>query len=69
MTIAEYLNKHEMSLTAFAEKLGRPISTVHGWMTGRRMPSLRDIPSIERATKGAVTAEAFIPRSKKEKRK
>lgn len=69
MTITEYLDKHDMSVTDFARALGRPISTVYGWKTGRRNPSFADIPDLERVTKGAVTAEAFIPRAKKGKHK
>jgi DNA-binding transcriptional regulator YdaS (Cro superfamily) len=62
MTLHEFRTAEKMTLTALAARLGRPLSTVHGWVTGSRKPGWDDIPAIERATDGRVTAADFVPR-------
>ena len=62
MTLADYLKTNRMTVTALAQAMGRPISTVHGWVRGTRRPDWSDVPAIERATGGAVTAADFVPR-------
>jgi DNA-binding transcriptional regulator YdaS (Cro superfamily) len=62
MTLADYLTAQNMTVTAFAQAMGREISTVHGWVSGARRPRWADVPAIERATNGAVTASDFVPR-------
>jgi hypothetical protein len=61
MTIAEYLKKNGMSLTAFAASIEEGVTTVHGWMSGRRRPGLASLVAIERVTDGAVRAIDFLP--------
>ena len=62
MTLADYLKQQDITVTAFAQAMGREISTVHGWVSGARRPRWADVPAIERATNGAVTAADFVPR-------
>lgn len=56
-----FLDEKRLTLREFAGEVGKPISTVHGWVTGRRKPQWSDIPAIERATGGKVTARDFVP--------
>ena len=56
-----FLTEKGITLTAFAASIGRPVSTVHGWACGRRKPQWSDIPAIEQATGGVVTARDFVP--------
>lgn len=62
MTLSEFLRQKDMTISALAASMGRPVSTVHGWVRGNRRPDWADIPAIERATGGAVTAADFVPR-------
>lgn len=62
MTLSEFLAAKDMTIVALAALLGRPVSTVHGWVRGTRRPGWSDVPLIERATGGAVTAADFVPR-------
>ena len=62
MTLSEFLAAKDMTIVALAASLGRPVSTVHGWVRGTRRPGWDDVPQIERATGGAVTAADFVPR-------
>ena len=61
MTLAEFIAAKFMTVTALAAAMDRPISTVHGWVKGRRKPDWTDIPAIERVTGGLVTAADFVP--------
>jgi transcriptional regulator with XRE-family HTH domain len=61
MNLATYQQTEGLSLTALAAKLGRPVSTVHGWLNGDRRPSWTAVADIERATAGKVTAADFVP--------
>jgi DNA-binding transcriptional regulator YdaS (Cro superfamily) len=61
MTLKDYLAKRGMTLTALALKLGRPISTVHSWVTGERRPNWAHVAEIERVTGGSVRAKDFVP--------
>lgn len=61
MTLSEFLDAKGMTIVALAKSLNRPVSTVHGWVRGNRRPEWRDVPAIERATDGAVTAADFVP--------
>lgn len=62
MTLSEFIDAKGMTIVALAAELRRPVSTVHGWVRGNRRPDWRDVPAIERATAGAVTAADFVPR-------
>ena len=63
MTLSDFLRTKCMTVTALAAAMHRPISTVHGWVTGRRRPDWSDIPDIELATGRLVTADDFVPRN------
>lgn len=62
MTLSEFLTAKDMTIVALAASMGRPVSTVHGWVRGTRKPGWSDVPDIERVTGGAVTAADFVPR-------
>lgn len=62
MTLSEFLATKDMTIVALAASMRRPVSTVHGWVRGTRKPGWSDVPDIERATGGAVTAADFVPR-------
>ena len=61
MTLAEFLRANSMTVTALALAMERPVSTVHGWVKGRRRPEWSDIPAIIEVTDGKVTAADFVP--------
>lgn len=54
------MKQEGLTLTALAKRLGRPVPTVHGWLSGHRLPSLEAAVQIERATGGAVQPSAFV---------
>jgi len=55
MDLATYKATEKLTLTALAAKLGFGISTVHGWLDGRRKPALEALPQIMARTEGKVT--------------
>lgn len=55
MILADYLAHERLTVTAFAARVGRKVSTIHAWMSGARMPPVRAVQDIQRATGGAVT--------------
>lgn len=61
MTLRQYRAAHGLTLSGLAALLGRPLSTVHGWETGRRVPSLSDAMTIQAALDGAVTVAELLP--------
>lgn len=61
MHLREYLDRRDESVSAFARRLQRKVTTVHGWATGRRTPDIASALAIERATEGAVRAQDFVP--------
>lgn len=61
MKLETYRTAEGLSLTELAGKLGRPVSTVHGWLNGDRRPSWIAVAKIERLTEGKVTAADFVP--------
>jgi hypothetical protein len=61
MTLAEHLKRNGITLTAFAASIGEKVTTVHGWISGRRNPGLASLVAIERVTGGAVRATDFLP--------
>lgn len=60
MTLREYLDFEDMSITAFAERIGITRPAVSLWLAGRSMPRLHRIRQIENVTEGAVRAEDWI---------
>lgn len=63
MDLRTYMTAEGLTLTALARKLGHPVNTVHGWVNGNRIPSLRTAAAIEAATGGKVTASALAKRA------
>jgi hypothetical protein len=59
--LREYLFEHRIRLTQFAADVGVPISTAHGWVTGRRTPPLHTAVKIEEITSGAVKVRDLVP--------
>ena len=60
MKLAEYLRAHKIRQTQFALLLGGKPSTLHGWITGRRMPELAVAIQIQEITNGLVRPEDFV---------
>lgn len=56
-----YKQAEGLSLTALAERLGKPVTTVHGWLNGQRRPDPEQVAEIVRATDGRVTARGLRP--------
>lgn len=64
--LAAHLEKHRLTQSAFAVLVDVPSSMVSQWLSGARGPGLGYALAIEKATKGAVPASAWVkPRSKK----
>ncbi len=59
MDLQTFQSQRKLSLSALARLLGRPVSTVHGWVNGTRRPDWASLADIARATDGAVTANDF----------
>lgn len=59
MHLRHFKLENRLTLTALTRRLGRPVSTVHGWFNGTRRPDRTSIEDIMRATNGAVTANDF----------
>jgi DNA-binding transcriptional regulator YdaS (Cro superfamily) len=60
MHLRTYLSEADETMTGFAARVGVSVSTVHGWVSGRRTPSLATVRAIRAATGGAVTADDFV---------
>jgi transcriptional regulator with XRE-family HTH domain len=57
--LAEWLVRHKMSATAFAEKIGVGQSALSKILLGDRRPSLDTALAIRDATKGAVPVDSW----------
>lgn len=57
MKLADYLAKHKVSQTAFAEKLGVSQGLVYQWLAGKRPVAAEQCPRIEALTSGEVRCE------------
>jgi hypothetical protein len=60
MHLRDYQRQQGLTLTALAARLGRPVSSVHGWLRGSRRPDHASLRRIHEATGGAVTANDFM---------
>jgi len=61
MTLSEFKAERNLKLADMAVLFGNvPISTVHGWISGARVPGLSDALKIETATNGAVRPADLI---------
>ena len=61
MTLAEYKTLHALRLRDLAQQLSRPVTTVHGWLNGRRVPTIAEASRIQQLTHGAVTVADWAP--------
>jgi transcriptional regulator with XRE-family HTH domain len=61
MKLQAYLAEHRLDDLQFATVIGRDRSTVYRLRTGRTRPDWQTIAAIVEATKGAVTADDFMP--------
>lgn len=61
MTLNEYRHRHRLSFTELADRLGFPLSTVHGWIMLDRKPDPAVIPLIVERTEGEVTPADLRP--------
>ena len=60
MTLAQYLKSKNLPLVTLAADLGEKVTTVHGWVSGRRRPGIVSLARIEQVTSGAVRAADFL---------
>jgi len=60
MNLGQWMSNTGTRLNELADELGKPVSTVHGWKSGRRTPSAADLALIEKVTGGAVTVHDFV---------
>ena len=65
MTLSEYRKVEGLTLTQLAERLGRPLGTVHGWLNadGRhgRLPDVGVLAETRGITGGKVTPADLRP--------
>ena len=59
MTLAEFQATEGLTLSRLAQRLGCPVSTVHGWLHGTRRPDWNSLRRIVEATGGSVSAVDF----------
>lgn len=61
MTLAEFLSSNGLSHSAFAERVGVSQVAVTRYALGHRVPRPEVLARIREATRGAVTANDFMP--------
>jgi hypothetical protein len=57
--LKDYLERHSLTLTAFAQRIDAPVSSVHRYVTGESIPAREIMIRIVEATAGEVTANDF----------
>lgn len=62
MQLRDYLRLERESPHRFAERTGVTIHAIRKWVRRERVPRPATIVKIETATKGAVTANDWLPR-------
>ena len=60
MKLVKYLEKHNITQSNFAKRLGISHQTVNYWISGSREPSLANIRAVYNKTAGEVTANDWI---------
>lgn len=60
MTLAEYMNKRELTQVQVGEAIGVPQSMVSRWLSGEKRPNLNHAIAIERWTRGKVPATSWL---------
>lgn len=61
MTLSEWMTENDVSPESLANMIGVHWATIYKWRSGRSFPRLDQIVAIRRLTKGAVTADDFLP--------
>lgn len=61
MKLADYLKAENLSPSVFADRLGKPASTITRLLKGERSPNLDLLAEIKTATGGKVTPNDFLP--------
>lgn len=59
MTLDQFRAQEGLNLTQLAGRLGRPVSTVHGWLRGTRRPDWVSLDHIATVTGGVVSVADF----------
>jgi len=59
MKLIDWLNRNEVGVGEFAQRIGRHRVTVSRYLSGDRTPRTDDLRAIARETGGAVTANDF----------
>lgn len=59
MQLREYLAAKQITVPAFAEKIGVTVQAIHRYMDGDRMPRLELLRKIRTETDGKVRADDF----------
>jgi hypothetical protein len=63
MRLATYLEKSEDTLTGLSKRTGIKVTTLHGYLTMRRIPNAVNVAKLEEATGGKVCARDHIPQT------
>ena len=58
--ISKYLRKHDLSVSAFADQIGRSVATVYRWIDGSRSPSAKALHELFAVSGGALTPNSLI---------
>jgi lambda repressor-like predicted transcriptional regulator len=61
MRLKAYLETEGQSLTELSARTGIKVTTLHGYMTLRRIPNAVNVARIEAATNGLVCAADHVP--------
>ena len=61
MKLSEWLHAENLTLVEFAKQVGATHSTVSRWCRGEIFPQTDKLVAIRTATKGAVSADDFMP--------
>jgi DNA-binding transcriptional regulator YdaS (Cro superfamily) len=61
MKLIDYLRAKNLTDDAFAALVGRSKWAVRKWMYSQRTPRPAEMLAISQATRGAVTADDFMP--------
>lgn len=65
MDIRSYLKAQKKTLSSLAGELECSVTTLHGYVSGRRPVPLRVVVKVEQLSDGAVCASDWLPESSK----
>ena len=60
MILSEYLEKHEPTVVAFAQKVGVKRGAIYSWLNGKKTPDPVTMQRIFAATNGLVTPNDLL---------